>query len=51
VPPITTDIEVGRPAQEVIAYVTDPGRFSEWQQGVVSGHTESSGVSQLGIAV
>jgi uncharacterized protein YndB with AHSA1/START domain len=35
--PITTTTEVARPPQEVFAYVTDPTRFVEWQQNVVSG--------------
>jgi carbon monoxide dehydrogenase subunit G len=35
---ISTSIEVDRPAPEVFAYVTDPSRFSEWQNGVVDGH-------------
>jgi uncharacterized protein YndB with AHSA1/START domain len=32
-PPITTTIEVGRPAEEVFPYVTNPSRFAEWQHG------------------
>jgi Polyketide cyclase / dehydrase and lipid transport len=47
-PPITVSIEVDRPAEEVFAYATDPSRFSEWQKGVVSGHMESSGDTQVG---
>ena len=27
---------------EVFAYVTDASRFSEWQDGVVSGHMEAT---------
>ena len=46
--PITTTIEVDRPVGEVFAYATDPGRFSEWQQGVVSGHMEGKGAPALG---
>jgi hypothetical protein len=46
--PITVSIEVDRPAAEVFAYATDPSRFSEWQKGVVSGHMESSGTTQVG---
>lgn len=38
--PIVTTAEIDRPAAEVFAYVTDPARFSEWQQGVVSGHMD-----------
>jgi hypothetical protein len=37
---ITASAAVDRPADEVYAYATDPTRFSEWQQGVVSGHME-----------
>lgn len=37
---ITTTTEVARPPEEVFAYVTDPARFAEWQQGVVSGHMD-----------
>jgi uncharacterized protein YndB with AHSA1/START domain len=40
---ITTTIEVNRPAEDVFAYVTDPARFAEWQQGVVSGHMHGEG--------
>jgi uncharacterized protein YndB with AHSA1/START domain len=46
--PITVSIDVDRPAKEVFAYVTDPSRFSEWQKGVVGGHMESSGPTQVG---
>ena len=38
--PTTTTIEVNRPAEEVFAYVTNPTRFVEWQDGVVSGHMD-----------
>jgi hypothetical protein len=40
-PPIVTSAEIDRPAPEVFAYATDPGRFSEWQQGVVEGHMDT----------
>lgn len=39
-PPITVSAEVDRSAEDVYAYTTDPSRFSEWQQGVVSGRIE-----------
>src|SRR5438067_1073319 len=39
-PPIVTSAEIGRPADEVFAYATDPARFSEWQKGVVDGHMD-----------
>lgn len=34
--PITSRIEIARPAEDVFAYTTDPSRFSEWQDDVVS---------------
>lgn len=40
--PIVTTTEVDRPAEQVFAYATDPTRFHEWQQGVVSGYLETS---------
>ena len=39
--PITSTIEVERPAEEVFAYVTDPSTMPEWQQGCVSGHMDA----------
>jgi len=44
--PIVASAHVHRPATEVYAYVTDPTRFSEWQQGVVSGRTEPGGENE-----
>jgi carbon monoxide dehydrogenase subunit G len=40
-PVTTTDLD--HPPEVVFDYVTDPGRFAEWQQGVVSGHMEATG--------
>jgi uncharacterized protein YndB with AHSA1/START domain len=40
VAPIVSTIEVARPPGEVFAYLTDPSRFGEWQEGVVSGRME-----------
>jgi Polyketide cyclase / dehydrase and lipid transport len=45
---IVTSIEVARSAEAVFAYATDPTRFPEWQQGVVSGHMEASGPPTVG---
>jgi uncharacterized protein YndB with AHSA1/START domain len=42
-PAITTSTEVARPPEEVFAYVTDPGRFAEWQESVVDGHMAGTG--------
>jgi len=38
--PLSSTIDVDRPAAEVFAYTTDPTRFHEWQKGVVDGRTE-----------
>jgi uncharacterized protein YndB with AHSA1/START domain len=35
-PPIVSRIEIARPPDEVFSYVTDPSRFAEWQDDVVS---------------
>jgi uncharacterized protein YndB with AHSA1/START domain len=34
-PPIVSSFEIARPPDEVYAYVTDPSRFSEWQNDVL----------------
>jgi hypothetical protein len=44
----TVTVQVDRPAAEVFAYATDPTKFHEWQQGVVSGKLESNGTPALG---
>ena len=44
----SVSIEVERPAAEVFNYATDPTRFHEWQQGVVSGSMESNGAPAVG---
>jgi hypothetical protein len=46
--PITTTIEVDRPADEVFAYATDPTRFHEWQQGVVDGRMDQPATPAVG---
>ena len=46
--PITTSIDVARPPAQVFAYVTDPTRFPEWQQGVVSGGMKEPGIPTVG---
>jgi len=35
-PPIVSTFEIARPPDEVFSYVTDPLRFAEWQNDVVS---------------
>ncbi|WP_344215094.1 SRPBCC family protein [Kribbella sancticallisti] len=34
---IVSQVEIADRPEEVFAYVTDPGRFSEWQQNVTGG--------------
>jgi hypothetical protein len=46
--PVSTSIEVDRPAAGLFDYVTDPSRFSEWQTGVVEGHMERTGPASVG---
>lgn len=46
--PIVSTVEIARPPQDVFAYVTDPSRFGEWQEGVVSGDLEGDGPPALG---
>ena len=38
--PLVSTIDVARPQDEVFSYVTDPARFAEWQENIVSGHIE-----------
>jgi hypothetical protein len=40
VPPITVSAEVERSANDVYPYTTEPSRFGEWQQGIVSGRMD-----------
>lgn len=42
--PIISTIETARSADDVFAYVTDPSRMPEWQQGVTSGRLDGTGV-------
>jgi carbon monoxide dehydrogenase subunit G len=46
--PVTTTIDIARPQDEVFAYVTDPTRFGEWQQGVVGGGMEAGATPAVG---
>jgi uncharacterized protein YndB with AHSA1/START domain len=38
--PIVSTIEIARPPDEVFSYATDPTRFTEWQDDVVSVRVE-----------
>jgi carbon monoxide dehydrogenase subunit G len=42
--PITASAEIARAPEEVFAYVTDPSRFDEWQENVLDGRMEGSGI-------
>jgi hypothetical protein len=44
----TTGIDIDRSAAEVFAYATDPTRFHEWQQGVVSAGMKEPGTPTVG---
>ena len=44
----TSTVEVDRGPDDAFAYVTDPTRFAEWQNGVVSGHMETIGTPVAG---
>ena len=45
---LTHTIDVERSPEESFAYVTDPRRFPEWQQGVVAGRIEGDGPHRRG---
>jgi uncharacterized protein YndB with AHSA1/START domain len=47
-PPIVSHIEIGRPPDEVFAYVTDPSRFHEWQHDVVRVDIQGDGLPGVG---
>ncbi|HET7271807.1 MAG TPA: SRPBCC family protein [Rubrobacter sp.] len=47
-PPIVHSIEIDRPPDEVFSYVTDPSRFAEWQQDVVSVRIEGGPPPSVG---
>jgi len=50
-PPIVHDIEISRPPEEVFTYVTDPTRFAEWQDDVVSARIEPAGPPAVGARI
>jgi uncharacterized protein YndB with AHSA1/START domain len=47
-PPLVSNIEIARPPDEVFSYVTDPTRFAEWQDDVVSVRIAGGGPPGLG---
>jgi len=46
-PPILASIEVNRPVEEVFAYAIDPTHFHEWQNGVIAGRMDRSGLVEI----
>ena len=47
-PSITSHIEIARSPEDVFAYVTDPSRFSEWQDDVLDAHLETGQTPGVG---
>jgi uncharacterized protein YndB with AHSA1/START domain len=43
VAPIVHSVEISRSPEDVFAYVTDPTRFTEWQDAVVSARRKDTG--------
>ncbi len=48
---LVSSVEINRSPADVFAYVTDPSRFTEWQDAVVSARLEGAGPQQLGSRV
>jgi uncharacterized protein YndB with AHSA1/START domain len=46
--PLVHSVEIDRNPEDVFAYVTDPSRFTEWQDAVVSARPLDSGPVQQG---
>jgi hypothetical protein len=45
---ITVSADVDAAADEVFVYATDPAKFAQWQEGVVSGSMDSPGEPTIG---
>jgi uncharacterized protein YndB with AHSA1/START domain len=48
VAPITHSVEIARTPDDAFAYITDPSRFTEWQEAVVSARLEGDGPMRQG---
>jgi hypothetical protein len=46
--PITTTADIDRAPDDVFGYITDPGRFPEWQRNVTGGHLDADGPIGVG---
>lgn len=44
----TSAVDIDRPPDQVFAYVTDPTRFAEWQDGVIAGRMATNGPPRIG---
>ncbi|MGH3047495.1 MAG: SRPBCC family protein [Gaiellaceae bacterium] len=51
VPAINETIEIGRPPQEVFAYVSDMARHPEWQEKLLAATVETEGPTRAGTRV
>lgn len=49
--PITHSVEIARRPEDVFAYVTDPTRFTEWQDAVVRAHRDGEGPVEVGTRI
>jgi uncharacterized protein YndB with AHSA1/START domain len=46
--PMTHSVDIDRPPEDVFAYVTDPSRFTEWQDAVVGAQLQGDGPIKQG---
>jgi uncharacterized protein YndB with AHSA1/START domain len=46
--PIVTSTEIARRPEDVFAYVTDPSHLAEWQESVVSAHSDAGSTPGVG---
>jgi uncharacterized protein YndB with AHSA1/START domain len=46
--PLVSIIEIARPPEEVFSYVTDPSRFVNWQDNIVSGRMDGDHPRHVG---
>jgi uncharacterized protein YndB with AHSA1/START domain len=51
VAPIVTSTDIARPPDDVFEYVTDPSHLAEWQESVVSAHSDDPGPPHVGTRV
>jgi len=49
--PLVHSVEIDQPPEAVFAYVTDPTRFTEWQDNVVSAQPQGDGTIRQGARI